>query len=78
MWYSCLAEKGFFPVEELLTLRAIDSRLQGHPDMTKTPGVDFTTGSLGQGLSIGVGMALSLRMERKDSRAFMSSWVMVN
>jgi len=70
VWYACLAENGFFPVEELLSLRAINSRLQGHPDMTKTPGVDFTTGSLGQGLSIGVGMALSLRTQHLDSKVY--------
>ncbi|BBB47267.1 transketolase [Pelolinea submarina] len=70
VWYSCLAEKGFFPVEELLTLRAIDSRLQGHPDMNKTPGVDFTTGSLGQGLSIGVGMAISLHTDCRNARVY--------
>jgi len=70
VWYSCLAEKGFFPVEELLTLRKINSRLQGHPDMKMTPGVDMTTGSLGQGLSAGVGMALGLRLEGSDARVY--------
>jgi len=70
LWYSCLAERGFFPVEELLTLRKINSRLQGHPDMNKTPGVDITTGSLGQGLSAGVGMALGLRLDKKDARVY--------
>jgi len=70
VWYSCLAERGFFPVEELLTLREINSRLQGHPDMNKTPGVDITTGSLGQGLSAGVGMALGLRLDKKDARVY--------
>jgi len=63
-WYACLAERGFFPKEELLTLREINGRLQGHPDMKKTPGIDFTTGSLGQGLSSGVGIALSLKKEK--------------
>lgn len=57
--YSVLANKGFFPVEELKTLRKADSRLQGHPDMKKIPGVDMSTGSLGQGISAAVGMALS-------------------
>ncbi len=57
--YSVLANKGFFPVEELKTLRQADSRLQGHPDMKKIPGVDMSTGSLGQGISAAVGMALS-------------------
>ena len=70
VWYSCLAEKGFFPIEELLSLREIDSRLQGHPDMKKTPGVDFTTGSLGQGLSAAVGIALGLKKDRRKSRVF--------
>lgn len=70
VWYACLAERGFFPVEELLSLRAINSRLQGHPDMRKTPGVDYTTGSLGQGLSLGVGMALSLRDQYPDSKVY--------
>ena len=70
VWYSCLAEKGFFPVEELVTLREIDGRLQGHPDMKKTPGVDVTTGSLGQGLSVGVGMALGLKVDGRDARVY--------
>lgn len=59
--YAALAQKGFFPVEELKTLRQIGSILQGHPDMKKTPGVDMTTGSLGQGLSAAVGMAMAGR-----------------
>ncbi len=70
VWYSALAEKGFFPVEELLTLREINGRLQGHPDMVKTPGVDITTGSLGQGLSAGVGMAMGLKLDGKRSRVY--------
>jgi len=70
VWYACLAERGFFPVEELVTLREIYSRLQGHPDMNKTPGVDMTTGSLGQGLSAGLGMALGLRLNCFDSRVY--------
>lgn len=70
VWYACLAERGFFSVEELMTLREINSRLQGHPDMKKTPGVDITTGSLGQGLSAGVGMALGLKMDRRDARVY--------
>jgi transketolase len=57
--YSALAHKGFFPVELLPTLRALGSTLQGHPVMKKTPGIDMTSGSLGNGLSIGVGMALA-------------------
>ncbi len=70
LWYACLAERGFFPVEELVTLREINSRLQGHPDMKKTPGVDITTGSLGQGLSAGVGMALGLKQDERNSRVY--------
>ena len=57
--YSVLASRGFFPVEELKTLRHIGSRLQGHPNMNDTPGVDMSTGSLGQGISAAVGMALA-------------------
>lgn len=59
--YSVLAHRGFFPVEELLTLRKIGSRLQGHPDMKNIPGVDMSSGSLGQGISCAVGMALSAK-----------------
>lgn len=59
MLYSVLSRKGFFPEEELLTFRAIDSRLQGHPALGKTPGVDMSTGALGHGLSIGLGMSLA-------------------
>ena len=70
VWYSALAERGYFPKEELLTLRKIDGRLQGHPVMGKPPGVDMTTGSLGHGLSIGVGMALGIKLDRKDSRVY--------
>lgn len=59
--YSVLAHRGFFPVEELITLRKADSRLQGHPDMKGVPGVDMSSGSLGQGISCAVGMALSAK-----------------
>lgn len=68
--YSVLAAKGYFPKEELHTFRAINGRLQGHPDMKKTPGVDMTTGSLGMGLSVGCGMALAGKMENKDYCVF--------
>lgn len=68
--YATLAEKGFFPKEELLTLRKIGSRLQGHPDMKELPGVDMSTGSLGQGLSTAVGMALAAKMDNKDYRVY--------
>jgi transketolase len=70
VWYASLARKGFFPVDELLTLRQIGGRLQGHPDMAKTPGVDMTTGSLGQGLSAGVGVALGLKLDKKAPRVY--------
>lgn len=68
--YSTLAQRGFFPVEDLLTLRKIDSYLQGHPDMHKVPGVDMSTGSLGQGISTAVGMALAGKMDGKDYRVY--------
>ncbi len=68
--YSTLANRGFFPVEELLTLRQVDSRLQGHPDMKNIPGVDMTTGSLGQGISAAVGMALAAKIDGKDYRTY--------
>jgi len=61
--YACLAETGYFPVEELSTLRKIGSRLQGHPDMRKTPGIESSTGSEGQGLSNGLGMALMGKLD---------------
>ena len=70
VWYSCLAMRGYFPIKELNTLRKFESILQGHPDMVKTPGVDITTGSLGQGLSMGVGMALEGKLVGKDFRVF--------
>ncbi len=59
--YAALAFRGFFPVEDLMTLRHTGSYLQGHPDMKQTPGVDMSTGSLGQGLSVAVGMALAAK-----------------
>lgn len=68
--YGVLAEAGYFEVEELTTLRKLGSRLQGHPDMNKTPGVDASTGSLGQGLSIATGMALAAKIDRKSHRVF--------
>lgn len=64
--YAALAIKGFFPEEELLTIRKLHSRLQGHPSMSVTPGVDMSTGSLGQGLSVANGMALAGRVDHKD------------
>ncbi len=68
--YATLAEKGFIPKEDLKTFRKIDSYLQGHPDMKKIPGVDMTSGSLGQGLSVANGMALAGKMDNKDYRVY--------
>ncbi len=68
--YSALANRGFFPVEDLRTLRHIDSYLQGHPNMNTVPGVDMSTGSLGQGISCAVGMALGLKHQGKESRVY--------
>lgn len=68
--YSALARKGYFPVEELNTLRKINSRLQGHPSMKCLPGVDMSTGSLGQGISAAVGMALAGKLDKKDYRVY--------
>ena len=68
--YSALALKGFFPFEELKTLRQHDSRLQGHPDMKGIPGVDMTTGSLGLGISAACGMALAGKLNQKDYRVY--------
>ena len=68
--YATLAERGFFPVEELKTLRRIDSRLQGHPDMKGIPGVDMSTGSLGLGISAACGMALAGKSAGKDYRVY--------
>ena len=68
--YGALAEAGFFAMENLATLRQFGSILQGHPDMRKTPGVDMSTGSLGQGLSVGNGMALAAKLDKKDCRVY--------
>lgn len=68
--YAALALRGFFPVEELDTLRQADARLQGHPDMKGTPGVDMSTGSLGLGISAACGMALSGKYRKKDYRVY--------
>lgn len=68
--YAALAHRGFFPTEDLETLRHVGSYLQGHPDMKCVPGVDMSTGSLGQGLSTAVGMALAAKMDRKDYRVY--------
>lgn len=68
--YAALARRGYFPVELLATLRTLGSPLQGHPDAKKTPGVDSTTGSLGNGVSIGLGMAMGARLLKKDFRVY--------
>ena len=69
-YYAALAKRGFFPVEDLLTLRKLGSYLQGHPDMKHIPGVDMSSGSLGQGISAAVGMALAGKMDGKDYRVY--------
>lgn len=71
--YAVLALRGYFPLEEMATFDKGDSRLQGHPDVTRLPGVDSSTGSLGQGLSVGVGMALGAQLAAKDYH----TWVML-
>lgn len=68
--YAALAERGFFPKEDLLTLRKLGSKLQGHPDMKKVPGVEMSTGSLGQGFSVSVGMALANRLDHNEGRIY--------
>ena len=68
--YATLALKGYFPVEDLKTLRKSDSYLQGHPNMDKVPGIDMSTGSLGQGISVAVGMALGGKLDKADYRVY--------
>lgn len=68
--YACLAERGFFEKDKLETFRNINSNLQGHPDMNKVPGVDMSSGSLGQGLSVANGMAISAKLDKKDYRVY--------
>ncbi len=68
--YGALAHKGFFSVEEIKTLRHVGAMLQGHPSMTETPGVDMSTGSLGQGVSTAVGMALAAKLDNKSYRVY--------
>lgn len=68
--YSALAEAGYFPVADLETTKEIGSYLQGHPDVRKTPGIEAGTGSLGQGLSIGLGMAIGMKMDHIDSHVY--------
>ena len=69
-WYAVLAEKGFFPREELKKLRTFGSMLQGHPSERFTPGVDVASGSLGQGLSVAAGMAMAARLDAADTRVY--------
>jgi transketolase len=68
--YSALAESGYFPVEELATLRKLDSRLQGHTDRNLTPGVEMSAGSLGMGLSFGIGVALAAKLDQRDYKTY--------
>ena len=68
--YSVMAQRGYFPVEELKTLRKVDSRLQGHPSMKCLPGIDISTGSLGQGISAACGMALGAKLQNADFRVY--------
>ena len=69
-YYSAMAHRGYFPVEELVTLRHVGSHLQGHPCMQHIPGIDMSSGSLGQGISAAVGMALAAKMDNKDYRVY--------
>jgi transketolase len=73
VWYAALAERGYFHRSHLGTLRRLNSILQGHPDMNKTPGIDMTAGSLGHGLSAGLGMALSAKLRGRDYHV----WIVV-
>lgn len=68
--YAALSEAGYFPVEDLKTTKEIGSYLQGHPDVLKTPGIEAGTGSLGQGLSIGLGMAMGLKLNKSDRKVY--------
>ena len=69
-WYACLGLRGYFPPEHFSTLRRINSFLQGHPDMKKTPGVDMTTGTLGLGIAAALGMALEAKLDHASYRVF--------
>lgn len=68
--YAALAHRGFFPIEDLESFRQVDSYLEGHPNMNKVPGVDMSTGSLGQGIAAAVGMALAGKLDKKDYRVY--------
>ena len=68
--YAVMAYSGYFPKENLMTLRKLGSPLQGHPDRLKLPGIEFSSGSLGQGLSVGIGMALAAKLDKKDFKTY--------
>ncbi len=68
--YAALAERGYFPKEDLLTLRKLGSKLQGHPSLGKVPGIEMSTGSLGQGISVSVGMALANKLDKSEARVY--------
>jgi len=68
--YTAMAYAGYFPKAELMTLRKLGSPLQGHPDRMRLPGIEFSTGSLGQGLSVGIGMALAAKLDKKDYKTY--------
>ncbi len=68
--YAVMAKRGYFPHELLMTLRKLGSPLQGHPDRMRLPGIEFSTGSLGQGLSVGIGMAVAAKMDKKDWKTY--------
>jgi transketolase len=70
MLYTCLAHRGYFPVEELATFRDLNSRLQGHPERQKTPGIEIPAGPLGHGVAVGAGMALAAKMDGSKRRAY--------
>ena len=70
--YAVMSKRGYFPHDELLTLRKLGSPLQGHPDRMRLPGIEFSTGSLGQGLSVAVGMALAAKMDKKDWKTYVA------
>ncbi len=68
--YAVMAYSGYFPKEELMTLRKLGSPLQGHPDRLRLPGIEFSSGSLGQGLSVGIGMAMAAKLDKKDFKTY--------
>jgi transketolase len=68
--YAVMSKRGYFPHEELMQLRKLDSPLQGHPDRMRLPGIEFSTGSLGQGLSVALGMAIAAKMDKKDWKTY--------